>query len=225
MGFDVYDFRKDIRNILITPEIRARFIQIDVGGISGGPRPGRGHSHDLGHEIFLILQGRAEFEIEGETRVVGPGQLCVALVDQIHTVRNVGDEPVILYLSVTPHIQPTHTNWTDSGDKAPPKFNPSTTYDVPPDADTPAETLVKNHQKAVEALQAAVEHATDVQRKQLAAFQQSLDQKSAPAALEARDAMWKALYPMFQTMYALAHTWNALTYRTAEPDFLGSVQK
>lgn len=225
MGFDVYDFRKDIRNILITPEIRARFIRIDVGGISGGPRPGRGHSHDLGHEIFLVLQGRAEFEIEGDTRVVGPGQLCVALVDQIHTVRNIGDEPVILYLSVTPHIQPTHTNWTDNREKAPPKFNPSTTYDVPPDADTPTHALVKNHAQAVEALQAAVNTATEIQQQQIAAFQQSLDKKNAPSALEARDAMWTALYPMFQAMYALANTWNTLTYRTAEPDFLRANDK
>lgn len=225
MGFDVYDFRKDIRNILITPEIRARFIRIDVGGISGGPRPGHGHSHDLGHEIFLVLQGRAEFEIEGETREVGPGQLCVALVDQIHTVRNIGDEPVILYLSVTPHIQPTHTNWTDNGEKSPPKFNPPATYDVPLDADTTTQTLVENHAQAVKTLQTAVEAATEVQRKQLAAFQQSLDTKNAPAAHEARDAMWMALYPMFQAMYALANTWNTLTYRTAEPDFLRANDK
>ena len=50
-----------------------------------------GHTHDLGHEIFLILQGRAEFEIDGQSAVLGPGQMCIALTDQYHTVRNVGD--------------------------------------------------------------------------------------------------------------------------------------
>ena len=35
------------------------------------------------------------FEIDGEVKVLGPGQACIALVDQTHTVRNVGDEPVI----------------------------------------------------------------------------------------------------------------------------------
>ena len=31
MGFPVYDFRKDIRNILVTPEIRARFLRMELG--------------------------------------------------------------------------------------------------------------------------------------------------------------------------------------------------
>ncbi|MEO2006639.1 MAG: cupin domain-containing protein [Candidatus Poribacteria bacterium] len=123
MAIEVYDYRTDIRNLLVTPQIRARFIRIEVGDISGGSRPGRGHSHDLGHEVFLVLEGQAEFEIEGETAVVGPGQMCVALVDEVHTVRNVGDVPVILYLSVTPHIQPTHTGCTEAGAEAPPGFS------------------------------------------------------------------------------------------------------
>ena len=72
MAFEVFDYRTDNRNILVTPEIRARLMRIEVGELSGGNRPGRGHSHDLGHEVFLILQGQAEFEIDGETRVVGP---------------------------------------------------------------------------------------------------------------------------------------------------------
>ena len=125
MGFPVYDYRRDIRNILVTPQIRSRFLRMEVGQVN------KGHTHDLGHEIFLILQGQAEFEIDGQTQVLGPGQLCVALVDQNHTVRNVGNEPVIMYLSVTPHIQPTHTSWTDGGEKDPPRFMPNTAYDSP----------------------------------------------------------------------------------------------
>ena len=35
------------------------------------------HSHDLGHEVFLVLEGRAEFDIDGEKEVLGPGQMCV----------------------------------------------------------------------------------------------------------------------------------------------------
>lgn len=219
MAFEVFDFRKDIRNVLVTPEIRARFIQIDVGKISGGSRPGRGHSHDLGHEVFLVLQGQAEFDIDGDTHVVGPGQMCVALVDEVHTVRNVGDVPVILYLSVTPHIQPTHTFWTDDGDKAPPKFNPFKTYDVPPDKDTSLLALADKQAQAVDALQAAVTVACEVQREQLAVFKKEVMDGQSDAALQARDEMWSALYPMFQKVFALADVWNTLTYRTAEPEF------
>ena len=39
--------------------------------------------------------------------------MCYALVDEPHSVRVLGDEPVYMYLSVTPHIQPTHTFFDD----------------------------------------------------------------------------------------------------------------
>jgi quercetin dioxygenase-like cupin family protein len=220
MPFEVYDYRTDIRNILVTPEIRARFMRIEVGGISGGSHPGRGHSHDLGHEDFLVLQGQAEFEIDGETRVLGPGQACIARADQTHTQRNVGDEPVIMYLSVTPHIQPTHTSWTEEGDKATRKFDPSTTYHLPPDRTTPTEELLECHVAAMEALARTTEITRGVQRAQAAAFRRALEAGDTSSALRARDAMWEALYPMFAQVYALAEAWNNLTYRTADPESL-----
>ena len=215
MSFEVYDYRKDIRNLLVTPQIRARFIRLEVGSLSGGDQRGKGHSHDLGHEIFLVLQGKAEFEIEGEIQVLEPGQMCVALVDEIHTVRNVGDEPVIIYLSVTPHIQPTHTSWVDEGTKAPLHFNSSGAWDIPNDQTTPINELVESQQQAADALMAVVESAYQVQCKQLPLLAGS----DKEAALEARDKIWKALYPMFQQMYELADSWNSVTYRTADTSF------
>jgi len=220
MPFEIYDYRTDNRNILVTPEIRARLLRIEVGGTSGVSRPGRGHSHDLGHEVFLVLQGQAEFTIDDQTGVVGPGQACIARTDQPHTVRNVGDEPVIYYLSVTPHIQPTHTHWTEEGQKAAPRFQPSTTYDVAPDRNTPTEELLESHLAAMETLTRTTEIARGVQRAQAAAFQDALEAGDTPTALQARDAMWAALYPMFAQMYALAEAWNNLTYRTEDAEFL-----
>jgi quercetin dioxygenase-like cupin family protein len=226
MPLEVFDYRTDNRNILVTPEIRARIMRIEVGGTSGGRPSGPGHSHDLGHEVFVVLQGQAEFTIDGETAVVGPGQACIALVDQPHTVRNVGDETVIYYLSVTPHIQPTHTGWTEEGeDAAPhkaaaPRFQPSTAYDVPPDRSTPTEELLERHLAAMETLARTVEIARGVQRAQGAAFEDALEAGDPPAVLEARDAMWAALYPLFAHAYELAEAWNNLTYRTADADAL-----
>ena len=63
MPFTVYDYRNPdhIRNLLVTPEMRSRILKME---------PGQGfnarHSHDLGHEVFVVLQGSAEFEIDGE---------------------------------------------------------------------------------------------------------------------------------------------------------------
>ena len=127
MSFQVYDYRTDVCNMLVTPWIRSRFLRMEPGESAAL------HSHDLGHEIFLVLAGRAEFTIDGGVREVGPGQLCVALADEIHSVRTVGDEPMTMYLSVTPHIQPTHTGRTADGERMPTRFSPSRSYDVEPD--------------------------------------------------------------------------------------------
>ncbi|HLZ09761.1 MAG TPA: cupin domain-containing protein, partial [Chloroflexota bacterium] len=106
MALRVFDVHHDVKNFLITPEIRMRFYRMEVGQVDGR------HSHDLGHEIFFILEGRCEMEVEGERAVLEPGQACVALRDQMHQARNVGDTPVLMYLSVSPHVLPTHTYWS-----------------------------------------------------------------------------------------------------------------
>ena len=81
MGFEVYDYREDVRNVLVTSQLRSRFMRMEAGFVA------EPHSHDLGHEVFLVLEGRAEFDIDGEKEVLGPGQMCVALVDQLHGIR------------------------------------------------------------------------------------------------------------------------------------------
>ena len=86
MALKVYDYRTDVRSVLVTPQIRSRFMRLEAGEAA------EPHSHDLGHEIFLVLDGRAEFTIDGETGEVGPGQMCVALVDQLHSLRVLGDK-------------------------------------------------------------------------------------------------------------------------------------
>ena len=72
MSFTVYDYRTDVRNVLVTPQIRSRFLRMEPG------QTAQLHSHDLGHEIFLILEGRAEIEIDGETAELGPAHMCIA---------------------------------------------------------------------------------------------------------------------------------------------------
>ena len=92
MALTVYDYRTDVRSVLVTPQIRSRFMRLEAGEAA------EPHSHDLGHEIFLVLDGRAEFTIDSETGEVGPGQMCVALVDQLHSLRVLGDKPMTMYL-------------------------------------------------------------------------------------------------------------------------------
>ena len=196
----MYDYRNDICNMLVTRWIRSRFLRMEPGE-SAAP-----HSHDLGHEIFLVLAGRAEFTINGGVREVGPGQLCIALADEIHSVRTVGDEPMTMYLSVTPHIQPTHTGRTADGERMPTRFAPSRSYDVAPDDTAPVAEVVDT---CLEAGRALARDAAALTRVQEEAGVQ-LRGLSREDAVEAREAVWDALYSVFRQAYDLADGWNAL---------------
>ena len=210
MSLKVYDYRTDIANVLVTPQIRCRFLKMALGQFNAG------HTHDLGHEIFLILQGRAEFEVDGARAVLGPGQFCIALTDQYHTVQNVGDEEVIMFLSVTPHIQPTHTFWNEDGSKQPPSFVPASAYDQQPDRSTPTAELAARQSTAAATVSQAAAAAEAVQREQLARYQQAVAAGDDSAAHAARNVMWEALSELFGRTMELAAAWNDLAARSVD---------
>jgi quercetin dioxygenase-like cupin family protein len=207
MGFPVYGYRSDVRNVLVTPQIRSRFLRMEPGEESGA------HSHDLGHEVFLVLQGRAEFTIDGETEELGPGEMCVALVDQLHSLRVVGDEPMTMYLSVTPHVQPTHTMWDEHGLRLPHRFTPSSAYGVETDTDTPIPDLLGKLAEATRSVAAAAHDAAAVQAEQAGTLARALSRGDEDAAADARSTIWDALMPVFQQTEELASLWNDVAPR------------
>ncbi len=207
MGFPVYDYRTDVRNVLVTPQIRSRFLKMEPG------QSAQLHSHDLGHEIFLILEGRVEFEIDGETEELGPGQMCVALVDQPHTVRVLGDEPMTMYLSVTPHIHPTHTPRTEDGERLPHNFASAQAYDVEPDMQVTVSELVARQIHAAELLEELTQTCAAVQQEMGTQLKTALAEGDTDTATAARKTMWEALYPVYKATAELADVWNALAPR------------
>jgi quercetin dioxygenase-like cupin family protein len=207
MSIPIYDYRNDVRNLLVTPQIRARFVRMEPGQVA------RWHSHDLGHEVFLVLEGRARFEIDGEAAELGAGQMCVALADQIHQVSVVGDEPMTMYLSVTPHVQPTHTGRTENGERLPLRFMPNSAYNVPPD-DTPMDALLERHVAVANAVAEAAQRCASIQREM--ADKLKLAGANTEAAAAARKAMWEAIYEVYRTLPELGAVWNALAPRLAK---------
>ena len=108
----VFDSRTDLGNVVITPEIRCRLFE---------ERPGTDrsiHSHDGAAEIFVVLQGRVEFEVEGEVIVADAGQLVYVAPFAKHTLRAL-DEPARLFLCVAPHREPSHTFFDSDGTPRP----------------------------------------------------------------------------------------------------------
>lgn len=209
MGFPVYDYRTDVRNILVTPQIRARVLRMEPGQVAAL------HSHDLGHEVFLVLEGRAAFEIDGETAEVGPGQICIALADQVHTVRVVGEEPMTMYLSVTPHVQPTHTMRTPEGERLPLRFMPARAYDEETDPSVTTEQLLDRQVAAAQAVAGVAQTGATVQRDMAGVLARALAEGDEKAVSQARAAMWEALYMTYRTTNELADVWNELAARTA----------
>lgn len=207
MPLAVYDYRTDIANLLVTPQIRARFMRLEPGKVAAA------HSHDLGQEIFLVLSGRAEFTIDGDVAEVGPGQLCIALVDQVHTVRALGDEPMVMYLSVTPHIQPTHTFWGMGGERLPHRFVPSAAYDHPTDTATSLEVLLDRLQAATGALQDAAEYAAGVQSRLSGELARAIASGDLDNADERRGRIWDALLQVHRRTADLADVWNHIAPR------------
>ena len=207
MGFPVYDYRTDIRNVLVTPQIRSRFLKMEPG------QSAQLHSHDLGHEIFLILEGRVEFEIDGETEELSPGQMCVALADQPHKVRVLGDKPMTMYLSVTPHIHPTHTPRTADGKRLPPNFAPASAYDVQPDMEVTLEELVSRQIDMSQLLVELSIKCADIQNEIGHQLKAAVAEGDTQAAIDARYAMWDALYPIYKVVSELGDIWNELAPR------------
>ena len=157
MALQVFDYHTDIRNVFVTPQIRSRFLRMEPGTVA------ERHSHALGHEIFLILEGNARFEISGEIAELGPGQMCVARIDEPHQVSVIGDEPMTMYLSVTPHIQPTHTGLDDDDERKPIRFMPSSSYDQD-ESSIPIEESIDHFVDFAESLAAITQTAAEEQR-------------------------------------------------------------
>jgi mannose-6-phosphate isomerase-like protein (cupin superfamily) len=108
----VFDSRTDLGNVVVTAEVRCRFLE---------ERPGTArsvHAHDGAAEVFVVLQGRVEFEVEGEAVVAGPGQMVYIAPFTKHTLRAIG-EPARLFLCVAPHREPSHTFFDPDGTARP----------------------------------------------------------------------------------------------------------
>ncbi len=212
MPFDVYDYRTTIRNVVITPEVRSRFMRMEPGAVATR------HSHDLGHEVFLVLEGQAEFEIDGDRAVLGPGQMCFARADQMHQVRVVGAQPMTLYLSVTPHLEPTHTLWDEHGNKLPPRYGTATAAERARQGGPrePTEVLADRHVFAAKALADAAATNAAAQEAGAAALKRALTAGDSDAAKAALDGMWHQIYLIYKSFQALELAWNAVTARAPE---------
>ncbi|MBV9545243.1 MAG: cupin domain-containing protein [Chloroflexi bacterium] len=209
MTLEVWDATRDVRNLFITPEIRSRIMRFEPHQISAG------HTHDVGHEMFVVLDGQAEFTIDGETGVVGPGQACVARAGQWHEVRAVGDGPMTLYLSVTPHVEPTHTHWDrEGGNRLPYRYGAATRAERGP-LGAP-ETLLEQHVAACGALAEAARMNAQAQSDASRQLNEALARGDKAGTRRALDEMWSAYRAVHDALHQSELTWNDLAAAAGE---------
>jgi quercetin dioxygenase-like cupin family protein len=203
VALEVFDARFDVRNLVITPEIRSRIMRFEPGQVS------QGHTHDVGHEMFVVLEGKAEFTIDGQSAVLGPGQMCVARARQWHELRTVGDQAMTLYLSVTPHIEPTHTQWDrEGGSQLPYSYGGSIRAEQRV-LEGPA-VLLERHLLASAALASAAQDNAAAQEQLGLRLRAALEQNDGVAAHAAVGDMWHAFRALYTKLQESERIWNDL---------------
>jgi quercetin dioxygenase-like cupin family protein len=208
MPIDVFDYRRDIQNVFISPSMRGRFLRHEPGEV--GPF----HSHDVADECFLILQGQCEFTIQGERAVLSPGQVCFTRPGEKHEIRVIGDEPMIMFLAVTPHLEPTHTFWDESGNRLPYRYNATTVQEyASSDHSGPVSDLARLASSTL--TQLASDTAVAAKRLALEADQLASGDMSSKDAL---DRCWEELRTMYLQLQQFQTAWNALAQRVFTDD-------
>lgn len=74
------------------------------------------HSHDGADEVFLFLRGQCRITVEDEVADVGVGEIVIVPAEHKHKLKALGDEPLLMWLTVTPNHEPTHTAYQQRDD-------------------------------------------------------------------------------------------------------------
>ena len=201
MSIPVHDYRSDLTNICVQPQIRSRFRRVELGPVPPV------HSHDLGGETFLVMEGRIEFTVADERVVCERGQSIFVPPRTTHAVRAVGDQPGVIYLSVSPHVEPTHTQYDADGQTLPPKYGVwRAAGGGEPRSELPTSTLLERYKAAAQSLAklAQVNAATVNTATTSEDIKKTVDQ------------LWEGLKPVLLQVEALEREWNELALCAAD---------
>jgi mannose-6-phosphate isomerase-like protein (cupin superfamily) len=203
MPIQVHDYHAELANIEVQPQIRSRFRRVELGPVPPF------HSHDLGGETFLVMDGQIEFTVAGEQVVCSPGQSIYVPPRTTHAVRAVGDTPGVIYLSVSPHVEPTHTFYDADGQRLPPSYGSwLAAGGGEPDSGLPTSVLLQRYHAAAQTLAELAQ--TNISRALTATLP-----PDAGAVKATVDDLWTGLRPVLEHIEVVERTWNELALRAA----------
>ncbi len=74
------------------------------------------HFHQDADEIFWFFQGTCRVTVPEGAFTVPAGTIVYTAPYEWHIIENVGDEPLLMFLTVTPNIVPSHTFFDANGE-------------------------------------------------------------------------------------------------------------
>ncbi len=86
-----------VRQVVSEPTATLENLEVHITTLNPGKSPHPPHRHP-NEEMLIIRQGTLEAFINGEWKRVGPGSVIFFASNQLHGVRNVGDEPAIYHV-------------------------------------------------------------------------------------------------------------------------------
>ena len=86
-----------VRSFFKQPTATVEQLEVHVTTLNPGKSPHPPHRHP-NEEMLIIRQGTVEALVNGEWKRVGPGSVVFFASNQLHGLRNVGDEPAIYHV-------------------------------------------------------------------------------------------------------------------------------
>ena len=96
-------------NVMLLPQLRGGCHRWKPGW------HGRKHSHDGAVEVFFVVEGVCDFDVDGQLFTLRSGQYVLIPPEVPHELWNRTADDLLMFLVVAPHQQPTHTYYDDAG--------------------------------------------------------------------------------------------------------------
>jgi quercetin dioxygenase-like cupin family protein len=86
-----------VRRVVQAPTATLDELEIHITTLNPGESPHAPHKH-ADEELVIIKEGTVEALVNGQTQRVGPGSIIFQASNQMHSVRNVGDQPATYHV-------------------------------------------------------------------------------------------------------------------------------
>ncbi len=214
MPVRVFDYRTDSGNVIVTPEIRGRFMRVQP------ERQPLMHSHDVAGESFLVVEGTCEFTVDGEDVTCEPGQLIYVPPQVKHALHAVGDARCTVFLTVTPHIEPTHTRYDEAYERLPPEYGTwrgggRVDGDADPYADSSTVEVARSFLANLRGLAEKTGSAVKLAEARIGELAE-LDPADQGRTKQVVDDIWAELREVIWQTTATERDWNELAPRSGE---------